>query len=107
MGAPQDSNGFSCVLQAVPLRIAMGFQRFSTGYPLGFQWISDCFARGALRISVDFQMFCKGVPLRISVDFNVFCKGYPLGFRWIAGWFAMGGPLGFQWISMCFARGTP
>ena len=93
---PMDFEGFSSILQGVPLRISIAFNRFS----MDFDGFSSILQGVPLRISMAFHRFSmdfdgfsyilQGVPLRISMDFRrfsvdflTFCKGSPLGFPWI------------------------
>ena len=63
------------------LRISMEFHAFCKGYPLGFQWNSIDFARGGPWDFNGIPYILQGVPLRISMEVLAFCKGSPKDFN--------------------------
>ena len=77
-GVPQDVSGFARVLQRVPLRISVGVQVFCKGPPPEDFSVFPFVLQGVpIRISVDFQVFCKGYPLGFQWMSMCFAMGTP------------------------------
>ena len=80
-GHPQDFNGCHHILQGSPqdcIRLPYTMQQSLP--PLAFHWILVDFAGVALRISIDFLIYCQG-PTEVFVGIPTPCKAHPQVFN--------------------------